>query len=182
MGESISDRLRGLRDRNGWTVADMAERTGIPKRTLDKYMLRQGASLPGFDALLALSKGLGVSLDWLIFGAEGASKGVQLVAERACNIVARRFAEKLLAEYHAKNGRIVEGERILNLKPEALAHWLGSLAGDEASAMIVNGVSLEELLLWQRRQQELAGEHFDDMVNELLPDVKWPPKAGLKQP
>ena len=57
MNNEIALRLRKLRDQSGWTVADMAERTGIPKRTLDKYMLRTGASLPGFDALCSLSKG-----------------------------------------------------------------------------------------------------------------------------
>ena len=90
MLETVSFRLRTLRDRNGWTVADMAERTGIPKRTLDKYMLRSGASLPGFEALCSLSHGLCVSLDWLVFGSEGASEGAELIAERACHALSKR--------------------------------------------------------------------------------------------
>lgn len=167
MSESVSDRLRGLRDRNGWTVADMAERTGIPKRTLDKYMLRQGASLPGFEALLALCKGLGVSLDWLVFGAEGASKGTRLIAERACNVAVKRFLEMLLREHHARGGRIIENERILRFRPEGWAQFLGDQAGDLAASMLAEGVSMEELLVWQQQQNEIAKEVAGEVMEEL---------------
>lgn len=180
MGESISDRLRSLRDRKAWTVADMAERTGIPKRTLDKYMLRQGASLPGFDALCSLSKGLGVSLDWLVFGAEGASKGVELIAYRACNAATQVFAETLVR--HSLDGAepVIKGERILNLKPEDWALYCADVAGKEAARMLSEGVTLEELLLWRQRQAERSAELFVEMVEELAPGVKLPPSQGLK--
>ena len=39
-------RLRDLRDDNGWTTAEMSYLSGLPKRSLEKYMLRDGASLP----------------------------------------------------------------------------------------------------------------------------------------
>ncbi|MDT8857159.1 helix-turn-helix transcriptional regulator [Paracoccaceae bacterium Fryx2] len=174
MIEAVSFRLRSLRDRNGWTVADMAERTGIPKRTLDKYMLRSGASLPGFDALCLLSKGLGVSLDWLVFGSEGASPSVELIVERASHAAGRAVFETILREFYAKNGAIVSGERILNLTPEDWAGAVGDYAKEEAAKMIAEGITYEELLNWRNKKLERVHELFVDMVSELLPDVKLP--------
>lgn len=178
MLEAVSFRLRGLRDRNGWTVADMAERTGIPKRTLDKYMLRSGASLPGFDALCSLSKGLGVSLDWLVFGSEGASQSVELIVERASYAAGRQCFETILREFHAKDGAIVSGERILNLTPEAWASLVGDIAKAETAKMIADGVTLEELLSWRNKQLERGHALFVDMVSDLLPQVKLPANFG----
>lgn len=174
MIENLSARLRDLRDQNGWTVADMAERTGIPKRTLDKYMLRTDASLPGFDALCALSKGLGVSLDWLVFGAEGSSKSVELISEQAAYKTVLMFAEVILREFHAKNEKFVVGERILNMTPEGWADYFSSLAGEEAHKLVLDGVSLSGLLDWERRKRERGSELFRDMVEDLYPGEKTP--------
>lgn len=167
MVTDLSSRLRELRERNNWTVADMAERTGIPKRTLDKYMLRQSASLPGFDALCSLSRGLGVSLDWLIFGAEFASEGVELIADRAGHHVAMLFAETLL-KYHSE-GRtdLVTATQILSLSPEEWATDLGIRAGEFAAALVKQGVTKEDLLKWRTANAERARELLRDRVAAL---------------
>lgn len=168
----LSSRLRKLRDQNGWTVADMAERTGIPKRTLDKYMLRSNASLPGFEALCALSRGLGVSMDWLVFGAETASDDVQLVADRAAHDVCLLFAETLL-HYH-REGRedLVTDERILRLTPEEWAADLGMRAADIAKELVARGVTKSELLTWRQSRSERLHELLRDRVSVLTKDAE----------
>ena len=154
MVNDLAHRLRALRDQKNWTVADMAERTGIPKRTLDKYMLRSGASLPGFDALCALSKGLGVSLDWLVFGAESASKGVELIAERAASHVVQLFVETLIRYGMEGEPNLVRANTVLRLAPEEWAADLGIRAGEKARSLVCEGTTLEDHLEWKHRRSE----------------------------
>lgn len=167
MIEELSLRLRELRDRNSWTVADMAERTGIPKRTLDKYMLRSGASLPGFEALCSLSKGLGVSLDLLVFGAETASEGVELIAERSANHVVMLFAETLLRYQREGHLGIVTESEILNLSPEIWAADLGFRAGEKAGELLREGSTKADLLAWKSWQNERVMELHHDRINAM---------------
>lgn len=167
MVNDLAHRLRTLRDQKNWTVADMAERTGIPKRTLDKYMLRSGASLPGFDALCALAKGLGVSLDWLIFGAESASEGVELFAERAAHDVVKMFMETLLRYQQEGEPNIVGNGIILRLSPEEWSDDLGWRVGQKARDLVREGLTLEDLLEWKRRRSERARELLHDRIAAL---------------
>lgn len=167
MVNDLAHRLRSLRDQNGWTVADMAERTGIPKRTLDKYMLRSGASLPGFDALCALSRGLGVSLDWLTFGAGPASEAVELFAERAANDVVKMFAETLLKHQAEGETDIVGNGNVLRLSPEEWADDLGWRVGLNARKLVRDGTTLEDLLEWKRRRSDRARELLHDRIAAL---------------
>jgi transcriptional regulator with XRE-family HTH domain len=161
-------RLRHLRDQNKWTVADMAEMTGLPKRTLDKYMLRSDASLPGFEALCALSKGLGVSLDWLVFGADTASGTVELLTHRATYEVARLFAETLLSQ-HRKHGEAIFSEStIMTLSPEEWAADLGFRARENVREFVKNGVNKSDLMAWETWVNELTRELLKDRISTML--------------
>lgn len=62
----IALRLRELQADRGVTLQDMADRSNIPKRSLENYMKLKAAQRPGVDALLAISDGFDVSLDWLV--------------------------------------------------------------------------------------------------------------------
>lgn len=167
MSGEVSARLRELRDRNNWTVADMAARTGIPKRTLDKYMLRQGASLPGMEALCALSRGLGVSLDWLLFGAEVASESVELIVERAAYQVVSQFAETLLRYRREGRADLITDERILTLSPEEWASDLGLRAAEKARALMQDGATKESLLHWRAAASERLSELLRERIEAL---------------
>ena len=180
MSDQLAHRLRELRDRNHWTVAAMAQRTGIPKRTLDKYMLRNGASLPGLEALRALSHGLGVSLDWLVFGSEGTSKTVGLIVNRACGQAVRRMAELIIQENDAGYPKLIAGEQIFNLTPEAWSLSLGEFAQAEAEKQAAQGVTLGELVTWREAQNDRSSELFLDMVEELIPDLSEAERKTLK--
>ena len=156
MQTSLADRLRNLQERNNWTVADMADRTGIPKRTLDKYLLRDGASLPGFDALCALSKGLGVSLDWLVFGADAASEPIELIADKAADTIARMFFTGILRLGKDKQKResFFSAEALMGLTPEEWAADIGLRAGEEAAKLIQEGTTRAELSFWREARKE----------------------------
>lgn len=171
MTDQLAHRLRQLRDSSGMTVADMAERTGIPKRTLDKYMLRVGASQPGLEALCALSKGLGVSLDWLVFGSEVSGKAVGLVANRTANHVVRLLADAIVRESLAGKP-VVSEDRILNMVPEHWAGTMGYFAQEEAEKLVASGVTLNDLLAWEQKQRARHRELLNDMVERVAETMR----------
>lgn len=173
----LAFRLRGLRDRNNWTVADMAERTGIPKRTLDKYMLRQDSSLPGFDALCSLSKGLGVSLDWLILGAESAGESVDLLVERSAYEVVTMMAETLIRYHLEGRSNLVSETAVLGLTPEEWAADLGMRAGEFAVDLLRNGTSREQLLVWKSARTERVLEILRERM-DVVTLAKHSPKPA----
>lgn len=167
MSEDLAARLRSLRERQGWTVADMAERTEIPKRTLDKYMLRSGANLPGFDALLALSKGLGVSLDWLATGADLVGEGTELLSAMAAERVVLGYFETLLRHHSRGDRPIFVGEEILGLTPEEWAADAGVRVGEKARELASQGITRQELLEWSHASKERLGEILRDRMDRI---------------
>lgn len=61
--DGFRSRLSVLLNRYGYSKAEMARKCGIPSRTLENYFK---GHKPGIDALIALSNGLGVDIDWLL--------------------------------------------------------------------------------------------------------------------
>lgn len=166
----FSYRLRQLCEGNGWTVADMAERTGIPKRTLDKYMLRTGASVPGFDALVEMSKGLGISLDYLVFGAEQTSQRDALLAYKAADTAIRNFLENLYR--HNEVGTEIFGDNTILTQPiELVSSTVASLAQKAAEDMNQRGITTEELLRWEVLHKERLTELSNDALAKFLEAV-----------
>ena len=171
MADDLASRLRALRDRQGWTVSDMAERTGIPKRTLDKYMLRSGANHPGFDALLSISKGLGVSLDWLVFGSDFVSEGSELLAAMAAEVTSQQYFELILRYHHSGERPVVDGEEILGLTPEDWASDMGSRVGAKAKELASRGITRQELLEWHTSSKERDVERLRNKIDRLSATV-----------
>ncbi|MBW8638958.1 helix-turn-helix transcriptional regulator [Hoeflea sp. WL0058] len=66
--QNFSDRLRWLKAERGWTIEDMCARTELPKGRLERYLAQRHTAEPKLDALVKLSNGLGVSLNWLALG------------------------------------------------------------------------------------------------------------------
>lgn len=62
----IVQRLHNLRVSKGLTIQQMAEKCDLPKSSLESYMKMAGAKRPGLDALIAISDGMQVSIDWLV--------------------------------------------------------------------------------------------------------------------
>ncbi|WP_457650337.1 helix-turn-helix domain-containing protein [Profundibacter sp.] len=161
----IATRLRYLRDANGWTVAEMSYRCGLPKRTLEKYMLRSNASLPGYEALIAISKGFGVSLDWLVFGSDIAGEMVELVADRCAASASLPVFDALLRYHREGSRKIFSNEEILGLSIEEWAAQIGSEAGEIAKKLSEDGVTKEDLLVWKQarndRLKEILNNRFE---------------------
>jgi transcriptional regulator with XRE-family HTH domain len=163
MASDLAQRLRTLRDRERWTVADMAYKTGIPKRTLDKYMLREGASLPGFEAVLALSQGLGVSLDWLLLGEERSAELSALLANHASTEAGKTIFEGL--HRFAREGTpALDGEMLFGLHPEVWAAELGARIAEVAKELAREGVSAATLQERLRQDSERLNETLQDRL------------------
>ena len=167
MDDDLAARLRAVRERRGWTVADMSERTGIPKRTLDKYMLRTHANLPGFEALLSLSKGLGVSLDWLAFGSDFVSEGSDLLAHVAAEKASLPYFEMIYHKAHTRE-RMVDGEELLGMTPEEWAFALAYDIGEKAKEMAGQGVTREELLISRQSSKDFNSERLRARFDRML--------------
>lgn len=63
---SLGGRVRGCRDRLGWTQKELAETAEISVTFLSE--VENGRRLPGAEVLLRLANGLGASLDYLVRG------------------------------------------------------------------------------------------------------------------
>ena len=55
--------LEWLRDANQWSIAEMARRAGLPKRSRENYFK---GHKPGLEALVAMARGFGVTVDFLV--------------------------------------------------------------------------------------------------------------------
>jgi transcriptional regulator with XRE-family HTH domain len=63
----FNENLKGELEYNGMLVKELAHKTGIPKQTIDKYLLSNG-SMPPADKAVAIARVLGVSVEYLVTG------------------------------------------------------------------------------------------------------------------
>jgi len=63
----FNENLKGELEYRGMPVKELAYKTGIPKQTIDKYMLSNG-SMPPADKAVAIARVLGVSVEYLVTG------------------------------------------------------------------------------------------------------------------
>ena len=59
--------LKGELEYRGMLVKELADKTGIPKQTLDKYLLSRG-SMPPADKAVIIAQALDVSVEYLVTG------------------------------------------------------------------------------------------------------------------
>jgi len=63
----FNENLKGELEYKGMLVKELAHKTGIPKQTIDKYLLSNG-SMPPADKAVAIAQTLGVSVEYLVTG------------------------------------------------------------------------------------------------------------------
>jgi len=63
----FNENLKGELEYRGMPVKELAYKTGIPKQTIDKYLLSNG-SMPPADKAVAIAHVLGVSVEYLVTG------------------------------------------------------------------------------------------------------------------
>ena len=73
---AFNEYLKGELEYKGMPVKELAHRTGIPKQTIDKYLLSKG-SMPPVDKAVAIARVLGVSVEYLVTGREAPDEKVQ---------------------------------------------------------------------------------------------------------
>ena len=71
----FNENLKGELEYKGMLVKELANKTGIPKQTIDNYLLSNG-SMPPADKAVTIAKALGVSVEYLITGKETANKRI----------------------------------------------------------------------------------------------------------
>jgi transcriptional regulator with XRE-family HTH domain len=64
---SFNEHLKGELEYKGMLVKELAYATGIPKQTIDKYLLANG-TMPPADKAVAIAGALGVTVEYLITG------------------------------------------------------------------------------------------------------------------
>lgn len=132
--DGFADRLRASIGGNGLTIQGLADKTGIPKRTIENYLRSKDPQLPSVEAAAKLSIGLGVSLDWLLLNsnafADNAGRAVKLWA----TVAAKSYLEDML-KYHRQGSAVFSGETILGFTPDALAKAIGENAASRARAI-----------------------------------------------
>jgi transcriptional regulator with XRE-family HTH domain len=64
---SFNERLKGELEYKGILVKELAYMTGIPKQTIDKYLLTS-STMPHADKAVAIASALGVTVEYLITG------------------------------------------------------------------------------------------------------------------
>ena len=72
---SFNERLKGELEYKDMLVKELACATGIPKQTIDKYLLTCG-SMPPADKAVAIAQVLGVTVEYLVSG-DVSNKNVQ---------------------------------------------------------------------------------------------------------
>jgi transcriptional regulator with XRE-family HTH domain len=65
----FNENLKGELKYKGMPVKELAHTTGIPKQTIDNYLLSNG-SMPPADKAVAIAQALGVTVEYLITGKE----------------------------------------------------------------------------------------------------------------
>jgi len=63
----FGEHLKGELEYKGMLVKELANATGIPKQTIDKYLLTNGV-MPSADKAVTIARTLGVTVEYLITG------------------------------------------------------------------------------------------------------------------
>lgn len=159
---SIAGRLRQVKDQNGWTAGDMAERIGIPRRTLESYMRRENAPLPGVDALKQIALGLRVSLDWLVLGDEDAALGGVLLVRLAAERAALPTLKNLIETQH-RNESIP--------MPQFLAQEIGAHAAQLAEMLVTSGLTMAQMAAFIKMSENAASDAMKDKIADLRSQI-----------
>jgi len=63
----FNENLKGELEYKGMPVKELAHKTGIPKQTIDKYLL-SNSSMPPADKAVVIAQVLGISVEYLVTG------------------------------------------------------------------------------------------------------------------
>ncbi|MDR0598456.1 MAG: helix-turn-helix domain-containing protein [Treponema sp.] len=90
---AFNEYLKGELEYRGMLVKELAGLTGIPKQTLDKYLLSNG-SMPPADKAVVIAQALGVSVEYLVLG-ETAAEAAPALRRPALSLETQVIAEQV---------------------------------------------------------------------------------------
>lgn len=131
IGTAIGSRVRDHRVERGWTLDQLAERSGVSRRMV--INVEQGASNPSIATLLRLSDALGVGLPTL----------VDVERPGALRVVAAGQAPVLWRGPAGGQGQLVAGTE----PPDVVELWDWTLAPGETYSTEAHSTGTRELLL-----------------------------------
>lgn len=126
----IGARVRGARQARGWTLDDLAARSGVSRRAV--VNVEQGASSPSIDTLLKLARALGASL---------------------ASLVEDATASPVVVHRHAEHTVLWRGERggearltATTMQPNVVELWDWTLGPDEEYVSTAHALGTREAL------------------------------------
>jgi len=114
--EGFRQRLDLIKEERGISKAEMARLCGLPPRTLENYFK---GHKPGIDALMALSRGLDVSVDWLLGDEDWHRTDHADIVSQAVWQAAREYLCDMVRDTSSGKPVIDQG-KIYGSEPEAL--------------------------------------------------------------
>ena len=87
----FKENLKGELEYKGMPVKELAQKAGIPKQTIDKYLLNDGSTMPPADKAVAIAQVLGVTVEFLVTGSNFPDKKIstQILYPETRSIVER---------------------------------------------------------------------------------------------
>ena len=146
VNELIGDRVRQHRSSRGWTLDELADRSGVSRRML--INIEHGEGNPSIATLLRISDALGVGLPVL----------VDVERPRAVTVTAAGQAPVLWRGPSGGQALLVAGTE----PPDVVELWDWSLRPGEEHATEAHSAGTRELLLVLEGRVDLrVGEHTD---------------------
>ena len=124
---AFAERLERLRAEARISKAEMARRSGLPSRTLENYFK---GHMPSVQALVAISQGLSVDIDWLLGLKPIPGDYAGDLISDAVYRVASELAHKAIQKGKAGEA-IVAGQTFLGLEVERFAGDMASRVREE---------------------------------------------------
>lgn len=130
--EGFRSRLELILLERGISKAEMARRCGLPARTVENYFK---GHKPGIDALLALSRGLSLSVDWLLGDEDWhRSDHSELVSEATWQAAKEHLID--IVKDVGSGRPVIEGGKIYGSDPEAFAARIATNATQKYCALL----------------------------------------------
>lgn len=170
--DEFSQRLRDLKEQHRLTTAQLADRTRIPKRTLDKYLAKDSTTQPGVDSVRAICRAFGTSADWLLgLDAVWSPEIHEMEAtERAAQLVIEQFIAMLISiNRHTEKDspiELFENDRLM-----------GATAGDLAADCAYRILKLRSELMDDNAAKDAVVRTLREGESAIKLDPDWQPSS-----
>ncbi|MCA3456814.1 MAG: helix-turn-helix transcriptional regulator [Rhodobacter sp.] len=132
----LAARLRRLQHQNDWTVQEMADRAGVPKRSMENYCRKQNPQLPSVEVVVKMADGLGVSVEWLLIGDTRHAEAVGRMVRLATRAAALPFIQHFIIQRNLGFPMDESEEKLFGMTAEEWALEIAYQAGRRAEDVV----------------------------------------------